>query len=68
MIYCYLVAQGIHDAGWNTYGYHFATPEAWEINGNFRSQGYMRPLSIWAMQYALDERLDAKERIVEVPK
>ena len=24
------------------------------MNGNFRSQGYMRPLSIWAVQFALE--------------
>lgn len=46
-------AQGIHDAGWQEFGYWFATPEAYERNGNYRSLGYMRPLSIWAMQYAL---------------
>jgi hypothetical protein len=37
------------------YGYWFATPEAWELSGNFRSLGYMRPLSIWAMQFALEQ-------------
>lgn len=45
-------AQGIHDGGWQRFGYWFATPEGWEQNGNYRSLGYMRPLSIWAMQYA----------------
>ena len=50
----FITAQGIHDAGWLEFGYWFSTPEAWEQNGNYRSQGYMRPLSIWAIQYALD--------------
>lgn len=45
-------ARGIHDYGWQELGYWFATPEAWEDNGNYRSLGYMRPLSIWAIQYA----------------
>lgn len=45
-------AQGIHDAGWQEFGYWFATPEGWERNGNYRSLGYMRALGIWAMQYA----------------
>lgn len=45
-------AQGIHDAGWQDFGYWFATPEGWERNGNYRSLGYMRALSIWAMQFA----------------
>lgn len=52
--YAMRTAQGIHDAGWKRYGYWFATPEAWEKTGNYRSLGYMRPLSIWAMQYSLE--------------
>lgn len=49
----YATARGIHDAGWQRYGYWFATPEGWEQSGNYRSLGYMRALGIWAMQYAL---------------
>jgi non-lysosomal glucosylceramidase len=45
-------AQGIHDGGWQEFGYWFATPEAWERSGNYRSLGYMRALGIWAMQFA----------------
>lgn len=45
-------AQGIHDAGWQEFGYWFATPEGWERSGNYRSLGYMRALGIWAMQFA----------------
>ncbi len=52
MLSAYTTAQGIHDAGWQRYGYWYSTPEAWEASGNYRSLGYMRPLSIWAMQYA----------------
>lgn len=33
--------------------YWFQTPEAWTIDGYFRSLAYMRPLAIWAMQWAL---------------
>jgi Glycosyl-hydrolase family 116, catalytic region len=33
--------------------YWFQTPEAWTIDGHYRSLIYMRPLSIWAMQHAL---------------
>lgn len=47
-------AQGIHDGGWVKFGYWYATPEAWEQSGNYRSLSYMRPLSIWAIQFALD--------------
>lgn len=45
-------ARGIHDAGWQRFGYWFATPEGWERNGPYRSLGYMRPLAIWALPYA----------------
>lgn len=48
----YQTCQGIHDGGWQDFGYWFATPEAWDVNGNYRSLGYMRPLSIWAMEYS----------------
>lgn len=47
----YQTAKGIHDGGWQRFGYWFATPEGWETNGNYRSLGYMRPLAIWSMQY-----------------
>ncbi len=49
-------AQGIHNGGWKEFGYWFATPEAWERNGNYRSLGYMRALAIWAIQYALEQK------------
>ena len=48
-----LSSSRTHFAGWERFGYFFATPEAWEKTGNYRSLGYMRPLAIWAMQYAL---------------
>uniref|UniRef100_A0A453S2Q5 Glycosyl-hydrolase family 116 catalytic region domain-containing protein n=1 Tax=Aegilops tauschii subsp. strangulata TaxID=200361 RepID=A0A453S2Q5_AEGTS len=50
-------AKGAHDAGWGRdgFGYAFQTPEAWtsDVGGGYRSLHYMRPLSIWAMQWAL---------------
>lgn len=76
----YSTARGIHDGGWQEFGYwyvisrskpsiliardilfRFATPEAWEYNGNYRSLGYMRPLAIWAMQLA-NEIGDKKDK------
>ena len=33
--------------------YSFQTPEAWNLRDEYRSLSYMRPLSIWAMQWAL---------------
>ncbi|KAJ0969388.1 hypothetical protein J5N97_022265 [Dioscorea zingiberensis] len=49
-------AQGIYKAGWSQegFGYSFQTPEAWTVNGEYRSLNYMRPLAIWAMQWAIE--------------
>jgi non-lysosomal glucosylceramidase len=46
------------------YRYWFQTPEGWTIDGHFRSLIYMRPLSIWGMQYALS----LPKAILEAPK
>ena len=35
-------------------GYWFRTPEAYLIDGDYRASMYMRPLSIWAIEYALN--------------
>jgi non-lysosomal glucosylceramidase len=37
-------------------GLWFRTPEAWDANGDFRATIYMRPLAIWAIEYALRQR------------
>ena len=47
--------RGLWLSGWNELGYWYATPEAWELKGNYRSLGYMRPLSVWALQWAIDK-------------
>ena len=44
-------------------GYGFQTPEAWDRHGHYRAIGYMRPLSIWAMQWARERRwCDGEDR------
>uniref|UniRef100_A0A0E0HZU6 Non-lysosomal glucosylceramidase n=1 Tax=Oryza nivara TaxID=4536 RepID=A0A0E0HZU6_ORYNI len=62
----FTTAEGIFTAGWSEegYGYWFQTPEAWTIDGHYRSLIYMRPLAIWAMQYALSP----PRTILEAPK
>lgn len=62
----FTTAEGIFIAGWSEegYGYWFQTPEAWTVDGHFRSLIYMRPLSIWGMQYALS----LPKAILEAPK
>eukprot|EP01119_Soliformovum_irregulare_P022256 TRINITY_DN757_c0_g1_i1.p1 TRINITY_DN757_c0_g1~~TRINITY_DN757_c0_g1_i1.p1 ORF type:complete len:910 (-),score=236.24 TRINITY_DN757_c0_g1_i1:44-2773(-) len=47
-------AKGVIFSTYETLGYMFQTPEAWDLKGNFRACAYMRPLSIWAMQWAWD--------------
>lgn len=44
--------------------YWFQTPEAWTVDGHYRSLMYMRPLAIWAMQWALSP----PEAILKAPK
>ncbi|PSS35699.1 Non-lysosomal glucosylceramidase [Actinidia chinensis var. chinensis] len=62
----FTTAEGIFIAGWSEegYGYAFQTPEAWTIDGHFRSLKYMRPLAIWSMQWALS----LPKAILEAPK
>lgn len=56
-----LMSEGLHDEAWKTVhglyrviyeskGYWFRTPEAWDITGNFRAGMYMRPMAIWALE------------------
>ena len=46
----YRTAWGIYHVTYETKGYWFRTPEAWDITGNFRASMYMRPGAIWAME------------------
>ncbi|KAG9458800.1 hypothetical protein H6P81_003308 [Aristolochia fimbriata] len=48
-------ARGVYEAAWSEegLGYSFQTPEAWNTDDQYRSLCYMRPLAIWAMQWAL---------------
>jgi non-lysosomal glucosylceramidase len=46
----YHTAWGIHRVIYETKGYWFRTPEAWDDTGNFRAPMYMRPAAVWAME------------------
>ncbi|HEY2822310.1 MAG TPA: non-lysosomal glucosylceramidase [Candidatus Acidoferrum sp.] len=46
----YHTAWGIHRVVYETKGYWFRTPEAWDDTGNFRAPMYMRPAAVWAME------------------
>ncbi|KAK6159670.1 hypothetical protein DH2020_003051 [Rehmannia glutinosa] len=51
-------AVGVYEVAWSEegHGYAFQTPEGWDFEGRYRSLGYMRPLAIWAMQWALTQQ------------
>lgn len=46
----YRTAWGVYHTNYETEGYWFRTPEAWDITGHFRASMYMRPAAIWAME------------------
>ncbi|CAO2829899.1 unnamed protein product [Amaranthus hypochondriacus] len=58
-------AYGVFEAVWSQkgLGYSFQTPEAWNTSGQYRSLCYMRPLAIWAMQWALSKPKPAELEI-----
>lgn len=61
-------ARGIYETAWSKggHGYAFQVPEGWNLNGHYRSICYMRPLGIWAMQWALTQpKLPEHEMKVE---
>jgi non-lysosomal glucosylceramidase len=45
-------AWGVYNVVYTKKGYWFRTPEAWDHNGDFRGELYLRPQVIWAMEYA----------------
>jgi non-lysosomal glucosylceramidase len=56
-------AKGIYNVTYHDRGYWFQTPEAWDAEGNYRSLAYMRPLAVWAMQWALERLKDQTGQI-----
>ncbi len=46
----YHTAWGLYHVIYESKGYWFRTPEAWDIDGNFRASMYMRPAAVWAME------------------
>eukprot|EP00090_Calanus_glacialis_P001049 TRINITY_DN10747_c0_g1_i1.p1 TRINITY_DN10747_c0_g1~~TRINITY_DN10747_c0_g1_i1.p1 ORF type:complete len:818 (-),score=118.10 TRINITY_DN10747_c0_g1_i1:399-2852(-) len=49
-------AEGVYKTVYETIGLGFETPEALYEKKHYRAIGYMRPLSIWAMNIALGRR------------
>jgi non-lysosomal glucosylceramidase len=48
----YHTAWGLYHVIYETKGYWFRTPEAWDDSGNFRASMYMRPAAAWALEMA----------------
>jgi non-lysosomal glucosylceramidase len=46
----YHTAWGLYHIIYESKGYWFRTPEAWDVDGNFRASMYMRPAAIWALE------------------
>jgi non-lysosomal glucosylceramidase len=46
----YHTAWGIYHVIYESKGYWFRTPEAWDVSGNFRASMYMRPAAVWALE------------------
>ncbi len=53
----FTTAMGVFNMIYEEYGLWFQTPEALSVTGNVRAIAYMRPLSIWAIQWELEGRL-----------
>lgn len=49
-------ARGIYNTVYNNIGMAYETPEAIYSKKAYRSVGYMRPLSIWSIQLALNNQ------------
>jgi non-lysosomal glucosylceramidase len=59
----FMIGRGLLEEGWSTAegaaavtyerGLWFRTPEAYDVDGNFRASIYLRPLAIWAIEEAL---------------
>ncbi|KAJ8911307.1 hypothetical protein NQ315_017001 [Exocentrus adspersus] len=50
-------AGGLYKSMTESFGLAFSTPEAVYAKKYYRSIGYMRPLSIWSMQLALEQKI-----------
>ena len=46
--------EGLYDLCYNKLGLAFQMPESLLKSNVYRSLGYMRPLCIWSIQYAVD--------------
>ena len=45
-------AHGVYRVTYETSGMWFRTPEAFDVEGNYRASLYQRPLAVWAIETA----------------
>ena len=57
----YQTAEGVYHVTYETKGYWFRTPEAWDETGNYRASMYMRPAAIWAMEMLAPPQIQTKQ-------
>lgn len=50
----FFTSEGLYNSIFNQFGMAYQTPEALHPKNHYRSLGYMRPLSVWAIQCALE--------------
>ncbi|KAJ1360750.1 hypothetical protein KIN20_019801 [Parelaphostrongylus tenuis] len=60
-------ASGCYEACFERAGLQYQTPEAMYETRFYRAIGYMRPLSIWAMQWAIDRHCGLSLSKLEMP-
>ena len=60
--------EGCDRTVWELLGMAFQTPEAYREKKVYRSLAYMRPLSIWSMQLALERRASRAPAPVQSPQ
>jgi len=64
----YRTAWGVYRVIYETKGYWFRSPEAYEMDGNFRASMYMRPAAIWAMEMTDPPPSEAGQAAPSPPK
>ncbi len=60
-------AHGVYRMTYEKSGMWFRTPEAFDVNGNYRASIYQRPLAIWAIETALRLRPGEQEHGAPCP-
>ncbi len=64
----YRTAWGLYHMIYDSKGYWFRTPEAWDVNGNFRASMYMRPAAIWAMEMISQPQAETQPATPPTPR